>query len=299
MNLDQNKLFAIDQSVWQQISSDEQQQFLALASKVGLVQEPYKAEPAWKELQKKEPILRENPQRFVIFPIKHHDVWAEYKKHFASFWTVEELDLSQDYKDWVTLSSDERHFISMVLAFFAASDGIVNENISTNFVTEVQIPEARHFYAFQEAMENVHSVSDASFFTFMPVGVQSRDTDALFYILPFVQETYSLLIDTYIKDTDEKARLFNAASTIPAVAAKAAFSLKWMTADCSFATRLVAYACVEGILFSGSFCAIFWLKKKGKMPGYVPCLSVPSKQLGFPITRLLTTVVSTLLYLSL
>jgi ribonucleoside-diphosphate reductase beta chain len=161
-----------------------------------------------------------------------------YKKHEASFWTAEEIDLSQDYKDWVKLSADEQHFVKHVLAFFAASDGIVLENLAERFLSEVQIPEARCFYGFQLAMENIHS------------------------------ETYSLLIDTYIRDNEEKTRLLNAIETIPCVTQKAQWAMKWIKSpDASFAERLVAFAAVEGIFFSGSFCAIFWLKKRGMMPG--------------------------------
>lgn len=184
-----------------------------------------------------EPLLRENKDRFVLFPIQHREVWAMYKKHMASFWTAEELDLSQDQKDWQTLSTDEQHFIKMVLAFFAASDGIVLENLAERFLTEVQLPEARCFYGFQMAMENVHS------------------------------ETYSLLIDTYIKDPTEKDRLFRAMETMPSIGEKAQWALRWIKSGETFAERLVAFAAVEGIFFSGSFCAIYWLKKRGKMPG--------------------------------
>lgn len=187
--------------------------------------------------RKPEPLLTENKQRFVLFPIKYNEVWAMYKKHEASFWTAEEVDLSQDAKDWKSLSGDEQHFIKNVLAFFAASDGIVLENLAERFMCEVQIPEARCFYGFQMAMENVHS------------------------------ETYSLLIDTYIKEPVEKQRLFHAMETIPSVALKADWALRWIQSSDSFAERLVAFAAVEGIFFSGSFCAIFWLKKRGKMPG--------------------------------
>ena len=184
-----------------------------------------------------EPILKENPNRFVLFPIKYNQVWEMYKKHMASFWTAEEIDLYTDLKDWERLTKDEKHFIKYVLAFFAASDGIVNENLAQQFCTEVQIPEARCFYGFQIAMENIHS------------------------------ETYSLLIDTYIKDQNEKAFLFNAVQNIPVIRKKAAWAIKWIN-DCdSFAERLVAFAAVEGIFFSGSFCSIFWLKKRSLMPG--------------------------------
>jgi len=189
------------------------------------------------KLELQEPLLKENPSRFVLFPIQHKEIWEMYKKHEASFWTAEEVDLSQDGKDWETLSDNEQHFIKHVLAFFAASDGIVLENLGQRFLCEVQLPEARCFYGFQLAMENIHS------------------------------ETYSLLIDTYIKDTKEKHQLFNAIETIPCIQKKADWAMKWITCGDSFAERLVAFAAVEGIFFSGSFCAIYWLKKRGKMPG--------------------------------
>ena len=181
-------------------------------------------------------LLRENKDRFVILPINYPKIWEQYKKHEASFWTAEEIDLSGDQKDWVNLNDGERHFISHVLAFFAASDGIVNENLAVNFMSEVQLPEARCFYGFQIMMENIHS------------------------------ETYALLIDTYIKDPKEKDRLFHAIDTIPAVKRKAEWALRWIE-NGTFAERLVAFAAVEGIFFSGSFCSIFWLKKRGLMPG--------------------------------
>lgn len=183
-----------------------------------------------------EPILRENKDRFVLFPIQHKDIWEYYKKAEASFWTAEEIDLSQDLKDWGELNDGERHFISHVLAFFAASDGIVNENLAENFVAEVQYTEAKFFYGFQIAMENIHS------------------------------ETYSLLIDTYVKDGAEKDKLFNAIDTMDCVKKKADWALRWID-NGSFAERLIAFAAVEGIFFSGSFCSIFWLKKRGLMPG--------------------------------
>ena len=183
-----------------------------------------------------EPLLVEDPLRFVLFPIKHSDIWAMYKQHEASFWTAEEIDLSQDKKDWEALSDGERHFISHVLAFFAASDGIVNENLAINFLSEVQYAEAKCFYGFQIAMENIHS------------------------------ETYSLLIDTYIKDPVEKEHLLRAIDTVPCVHKKAEWALKWINSP-NFTERLVAFAAVEGIFFSGSFCSIFWLKKRGLMPG--------------------------------
>lgn len=184
-----------------------------------------------------EPILVKNNDRFVLFPIMHNDIWQFYKKAEASFWTAEEIDLSQDLIDWnEKLTDDERHFIKHVLAFFAASDGIVNENLAENFLSEVQFTEAKFFYGFQITIENIHS------------------------------ETYSLLIDTYIKDNKEKTYLFNAVDTIPCVKRKADWALRWIE-EGSFAERLIAFAAVEGIFFSGSFCSIFWLKKRGLMPG--------------------------------
>jgi len=187
--------------------------------------------------QQEEPMLMENKHRWVMFPLQYPEIWEMYKKHEASFWTAEEIDLAQDMRDWEGLNKDEQHFIKHVLAFFAASDGIVNENLSTNFSDEIQVPEARAFYGFQMAMENIHS------------------------------ETYSLLIEQYIKDADEKMKLFHAIETIPAVATKAQWAVNWMNKERSFYERLVGFACVEGILFSGSFCAIYWLKKRGLMPG--------------------------------
>jgi len=184
-----------------------------------------------------EPILQENKNRFVIFPIQHHDIWEWYKKMEASFWTAEEIDLHQDLTDWNSkLSEDEKYFIKHILAFFAASDGIVNENLAENFVNEVQYSEAKFFYGFQIMMENIHS------------------------------ETYSLLIDTYVKDEAEKTQLFNAIEVFPAIRKKADWALKWIDSD-SFAERLIAFAAVEGIFFSGAFCSIYWLKKRGLMPG--------------------------------
>jgi ribonucleoside-diphosphate reductase beta chain len=184
-----------------------------------------------------EPILQENKNRFVIFPIQHHDIWDWYKKQEASFWTAEEIDLHQDVIDWETkLNDDERYFIKHILAFFAASDGIVNENLAENFVSEVQYTEAKFFYGFQLMMENIHS------------------------------EVYSLLIDTYVKDDKEKDQLFKAIEVFPAITQKAEWALKWIDSP-SFAERLIAFAAVEGIFFSGSFCSIFWLKKRGLMPG--------------------------------
>lgn len=183
-----------------------------------------------------EPLLSENKNRFVLFPIEHSDIWQMYKQGQASFWTAEEIDLSADVKDWEDLNDGERHFISHVLAFFAASDGIVNENLAENFLKEVQYAEAKCFYGFQIMMENIHS------------------------------ETYSLLIDTLIKNPKEKDKLFNALDTIPCVAKKGDWALRWIDSS-SFAERIIAFAAVEGIFFSGSFCSIFWLKKRGIMPG--------------------------------
>jgi ribonucleoside-diphosphate reductase beta chain len=185
---------------------------------------------------KEEPILSENKDRFVLFPIEHNDIWEFYKKEEASFWTAEEIDLSQDLKDWENMNDGERHFITHVLAFFAASDGIVNENLAEHFVSEVQYTEAKFFYGFQIAMENIHS------------------------------ETYSLLIDTYVKDPAEKDRLFHAVETMDCVKKKADWALRWID-NGTFQERLIAFAAVEGIFFSGSFCSIFWLKKRGLMPG--------------------------------
>ena len=184
-----------------------------------------------------EHILQENKDRFVMFPLKYHDIWEMYKTQQHSFWTAEEIDLAQDLTDWnEKLNDNEQHFIKMILAFFAASDGIVNENLAENFLKEVQYPEAKSFYGFQIAMENVHS------------------------------ETYSLLIDTYIKDSEEKDKLFHAIDNYPSIMKKADWALKWINSE-SFAERLIAFAAVEGIFFSGSFCSIFWLKKRGLMPG--------------------------------
>ena len=187
-------------------------------------------------MQEEEVLLKENKDRFVLLPIKYPEIWEMYKKSEASFWTAEEIDLSDDQKHWDNLNDGERHFISHILAFFSASDGIVNENLAVNFMSEVQLPEARCFYGFQIMMENIHS------------------------------ETYALLIDTYIKDPDEKDRLFHAIETVPCVKRKAEWALRWID-NGNFAERLVAFAAVEGIFFSGSFCSIFWLKKRGLMPG--------------------------------
>jgi len=183
-----------------------------------------------------EPMLVENPNRFVLFPIQHSDIWGMYKQAEASFWTAEELDLSQDMADWTKLNNGEKHFISHILAFFSSSDGIVNENLAMNFYNEVQYPEAKCFYGFQIMMENIHS------------------------------ETYSLLIDTYIQDPKEKDKLFNALQTLPCVTKKGEWALKWINSP-NFVERIVAFCAVEGIFFSGSFCSIFWLKKRGLMPG--------------------------------
>lgn len=185
-----------------------------------------------------EPILVENPDRFVIFPIKHPDIWEKYKQHMSVFWTPEEIDLSKDMKDWERLSDNERHFIKNILGFFAGSDGIVMENLASRFTREVQLPEAKFFYGCQNLMEAVHS------------------------------ETYSLLIDTYISDKKEKDELLRATSTIPCVKKKAEWALAWIdNKDADFGTRLLGFAAVEGIFFSGAFCAIFWLKQRGLMPG--------------------------------
>jgi ribonucleotide reductase beta subunit family protein with ferritin-like domain len=184
-----------------------------------------------------DPILSPSPSRFTTFPIRYPDLWALYKKAIGSFWTVEEIDLAADLKDWDKLTADEQHFIKMVLAFFAASDGIVFENLDLNFVQDVQIPEARSFYAYQGFNESIHG------------------------------ETYSLMIDKLVRDPEEKSRLFRAIETVPAVKRKAEWAMRWMNPASPFAQRLIAFACVEGIFFSGSFCAIFWLKKRGLMPG--------------------------------
>ena len=188
-------------------------------------------------IESNEPLLNPNPNRFVLFPIKHLDIWTHYKRHEASFWTAEEIDLSHDKNDWESLKSDEKRFIKHVLAFFAASDGIIVENLSSRFINEVQIPEVRCFYGFQLMMENIHS------------------------------ETYSLLLDTYIKDSKEKSQLFGAIEGIKCIRDKANWATRWISSSSRFAERLVAFAAVEGIFFSGSFCAIYWLKKRGKMPG--------------------------------
>jgi len=210
---------------------------MASMSETGLEMAAVSETQALLAKQAEEPLLIENPHRWVMFPIEQPEMWEMYKKHEASFWTAEEVDLSQDNQDWEKLSDQERHFIKHVLAFFAASDGIVLENLGLNFSNEVQCSEARAFYGFQMAMENIHS------------------------------ETYSLLIDQYIKDPKEKMQLFHAIETIPAIETKAKWACGWMSTDRSFYERIVGFACVEGILFSGSFCAIYWLKKRGLMPG--------------------------------
>lgn len=184
-----------------------------------------------------EQLLKSSTDRFVLFPIKYHDIWDMYKKAMASFWTAEEIDLYPDLKDWESLNDQERHYISHILAFFSASDGIVNENLALRFYNDVQIPEARSFYGFQIAMENIHA------------------------------ETYGLLIDTYIKDAKQKDYLFKAIENIPCIKKKADWAMKWIYGNNSFSERLVAFAAIEGIFFSGSFCSIFWLKKRGLMPG--------------------------------
>merc|ERR1711879_946651 len=213
------------------VASSKQGGIAATAAPLSRISAEYRA------LEEHDPLLRENPQRWVMFPLHYPEVWEMYKKHEASFWTAEEIDLSQDGKDWEGLSDNERHFLKHVLAFFAASDGIVLENLAGRFSTEIQIPEARAFYAFQMAMENIHS------------------------------ETYSLLIEQYLRDPAEKDAVFHAIQTMPPVQAKADWAVQWMKGENSFAERIVAFAAVEGILFSGSFCAIYWLKKRGLMPG--------------------------------
>lgn len=184
-----------------------------------------------------DPILEPDNSRFVLFPIEYDDIWCLYKKQVDLFWRAEEIDLSKDMNDWAKLSSDEQHFVSMVLAFFAGSDGIVMENLAGKFMTDVQVAEARAFYSFQIAMEQIHS------------------------------QTYSLLIDTYVRDKERKYELFNAIDNFPCIRKKAEWAQKYIHCSCPFETRLVAFACVEGIFFSGAFCSIFWLKKRGLMPG--------------------------------
>jgi ribonucleoside-diphosphate reductase beta chain len=183
-----------------------------------------------------EKILTNNPNRFVLYPIEHNDIWDFYQQHENAFWTAKEIDLTEDISQWDSLTDNEKYFIKNVLAFFAASDGIVNENIALNFINEVQYTEAKFFYGFQIMMENIHS------------------------------ETYSLLIDTYVKDIEEKNKLFNGIETLPAVKKKAEWALKWISSE-SFIERLIAFVAVEGIFFSGSFTSIFWLKSRGILPG--------------------------------
>ncbi|KMT09099.1 hypothetical protein BVRB_6g132070 [Beta vulgaris subsp. vulgaris] len=189
------------------------------------------------KIEETDPLLAPNPDKFCMFPIEYPQIWEMYKKAEASFWTAEEVDLSSDLGHWETLTSDEKHFITHVLAFFAASDGIVLENLAGRFMKEVQVAEARAFYGFQIAIENIHS------------------------------EMYSLLLETYIKDSSQKSHLFRAIETVPCVKKKADWALRWIDGSESFAERIIAFACIEGIFFSGSFCSIFWLKKRGLMPG--------------------------------
>lgn len=205
----------------------------------------------WLRSQGSEPLLRPNPHRFVLFPIEHQDIWTMAKNAEAQNWTAGEVDLSGDTRDWEALNSGERHFLSTVLAFFAASDGIVNENLASNFMREIQAPEARAFYAFQIMIEQVHS------------------------------ETYSLLLETYIRDPELKRSLFMAIDTVPCIRQKAAWAMRWFDyTRASFAERLVAFACVEGIFFSGSFCSIFWMKKRGLLPGLAHANELISRDEG-------------------
>jgi len=198
-----------------------------------------------------EPICLEDNNRYVLFPIKYHKVFELYKKALASFWTVEEVDLSKDMNDWEKLTENEHHFIENILAFFAGSDGIVLENLAQRFMNDIKIPEIKCFYGFQIAIENIHG------------------------------EMYSLLIDTYVKNIEKKTKLFNAIDTIDCVAKKANWAIKWINDnEATFATRLIAFACVEGIFFSGSFCAIFWLKKRGLMPGLTSSNELISRDEG-------------------
>jgi ribonucleoside-diphosphate reductase beta chain len=191
-----------------------------------------------KKREAEEPLLQDNPNRFVIFPIQHADIWKMYKDHVAVFWRPEELDLSKDMKDWIKLSAGEQHFLKRVLGFFAGSDGIVMENLAQRFMTEIQIPEAKFFYGVQMMMETVHS------------------------------ETYSLLIDTYIEERAEKTDILRSIQTVPCIQKKAEWALQWMASDeADFATRLMAFAAVEGVFFSGAFCSIFWIKQRGILPG--------------------------------
>jgi len=202
-------------------------------------------------IQENEYLLTKNSKRFVLFPIVHHDIYELYKKAESSFWTANEIDLSKDLNDWEKLSNDEQNFIKNIIGFFAGSDGIIMENLASRFMSEIQIPEARAFYSYQIFNESIHS------------------------------ETYSLLINTYIKDNEEKLRIFNSIENIPSVAKKALWAYKWIeNVDVSFATRLVAFAIVEGIFFSGSFCAIYWIKKRGLMPGLTFSNELISKDEG-------------------
>ncbi|PAA85806.1 hypothetical protein BOX15_Mlig028001g2, partial [Macrostomum lignano] len=218
-------------------AQDASQQLLSPLKQLNAKQ-PELQQQQLKAAEASEPLLKENPHRFVIMPIQYHDIWQMYKKAVASFWTVEEVDLSKDLEDWKQLTDNERHFVSYVLAFFAASDGIVNENLVERFAQEVQIPEARCFYGFQIMIENIHS------------------------------EMYSLLIDSYVRDPAQRDLLFNAIETLPPVRQKADWALNWISHKrATFGERVVAFAAVEGIFFSGSFAAVFWLKKRGLMPG--------------------------------
>ena len=204
-----------------------------------------------KSSEMEEPLLKKNNKRFVLFPIMHNDLYQMYKKAESSFWTVSEIDLAKDLSDWENLSEDEQHFIKNVIGFFAGSDGIVMENLALRFMNEIQVPEARAFYSYQIFNESIHS------------------------------ETYSLLIDTYIKDNEEKEKIFNSIENIPSVAKKASWAYKWIeNKEASFATRLIGFAIVEGVFFSGSFCAIYWIKKRGLMPGLTFSNELISKDEG-------------------
>lgn len=203
--------------------------------------------------KEKEPLLKENSNRYVIFPIQYHDIWKLAVKQREAFWNESEIDLSRDRKDWELLTENERFFIKNVLAFFAASDGIVLENLALNFMKDIQIPEVRAFYSYQMAMENIHSI------------------------------TYSLLLDTYITNIEEKNKLFTAIETIPSVGMKAKWAQKWIESSDSFATRLLAFICVEGIFFSGSFCCIYWMKERGKLPGLCQSNDLISRDEGLHV----------------
>ena len=196
-------------------------------------------------------LLKKNKNRFVLFPIKYNDIYEEYKKAESTFWTINEIDLSKDINDWDKLNNNEKYFIKNIIGFFAGSDGIIIENLALRFLNEIEIPEARSFYSYQIFNENIHS------------------------------ETYSLLIDTYIKDNEEKNKIFNSIENIPCIAKKASWAYKWIqNNEVNFATRLIAFAIVEGIFFSGSFCAIYWLKKRGLMPGLTFSNELISKDEG-------------------